>query len=353
MTAKGGKVTVLKRLQEIALEAHGTDRGELLRLLTQCVFSDRQPSAVEVALFADITLQLLAKVDPQTRTELATVVAHCEHLPAPLLSALCEDIPEVAAPVLVANPALGEETLKDWAGRLSNPHLAAIARRPQLTTAVTDLLFERGDMTVWRTVAANAEAEISPRFLRDLLAKAETDDELCVALTRRSDLPEADAEHLVMLVAKRLRGRIANRPAPQPSPTAAPAAPVTPPHLMDMAALLAQIKAGRLSVDAVVADLAGHDRCNDLAAILAHVADIDELSVLKVLVRSDASGAIKLLRGIDVSPKTFDVVVKMRRRRLGFSEAQVRFEREDYLRMDPAEARRTVAQFARKRHHAG
>lgn len=347
-------MTVLKRLQDIALEADGTSRGELLRLLTQCVFTDRQPSAVEVALFADITLQLLAKVDPHTRAELAAVVAPCEHLPAPLLHALCEDIPEVAVPVLAANPALDEDTLKDWAGRLSNAHLAAIAVRSPLTTAVTDLLFERGDMAVWRAVAANPAAQISPRVLRELLAKADTDDELCVALTRRSDLQEADAEHLVMLVAKRLRGRIANRPAPQPSPAAAPPAPVTPPHLMDMAAILAQIKAGRLSVDAVVADLAGHDRCNDLAAVLAHVADIDELSVLKVLVRSDAGGAIKLLRGLDVSPQTFEIVTKMRRRRLGFSDAHARFEREDYARVDPAEARRTVAQFARKRHqHQG
>ena len=95
--------------------------------------------------------------------------------------------------------------------------------------------------------------------------------------------------------------------------------------------------------------LAREDRHNDLAAFLANVSGVDELALLKVLVRADANGIMQVLRGLGVDEATWKQVVELRRRRLKFSDTQRRFEIDDFPRLSIDVARQTLAQFSRTR----
>jgi uncharacterized protein (DUF2336 family) len=55
------------------------------------------------------------------------------------------------------------------------PHRRAIARRPLIGMAVTDLLILRGDDSVRRALAGNVTARISPSGYQKLLEQAERD----------------------------------------------------------------------------------------------------------------------------------------------------------------------------------
>lgn len=342
---------MLESLREIAFDTAEESRSHLLHLLTRQVFVGRTPNGQEIAIFSDIAQRLLPQAKVDVRAELSEALAHQAGLPMPLIASLCSDVVVVAAPMLRRCPDLTEDDLATFAERLTNAHLVAIAGRTDLTVRITDVMIRRGEVTVMRAIAENTSAEISETSAHAMVDRAESDDELCRILALRGDLPQADAERLVMLVAKRLRGRMMQRPAaPEPHPAApvavAEAGPVKP---LEIADLIARVRRNETDIDTAVALLAREDRYNDLAHMLAVLTDIEELSVLKVLVRADANGIINVLRALGIAEQTWRLVVDLRRRRLKFSDTQARFEREDFARLPVAQAKKTLAQFTRRR----
>lgn len=345
---------MLESLREMAFDTAEESRSHLLHLLTRQVFVGRTPNGQEIAIFSDIAQRLLPQAKVDVRAELSEALADQAGLPMPLIASLCSDVVVVAAPMLRRCPDLTEDDLATFAERLTNAHLVAIAGRTDLTVRITDVMIRRGEVTVLRAIAENTAAEISETSAHVMVDRAESDDELCRILALRGDLPAADAERLVMLVAKRLRGRMMQRPA-APEPVApAPAAPAPvagggPVKPLDIADLIARVRRNETDIDTAVALLAREDRYNDLAHMLAVLTDIEELSVLKVLVRADANGIINVLRALGVADQTWRLVVELRRRRLKFSDTQARFEREDFARLSVAQAKKTLAQFTRRR----
>ena len=74
----------------------------------------------------------------------------------------------------------------------SQAHLAAIAGRSALGEQVTDVLVERGDVTVARKVAANSGARFSEVSLRSLVDRASDDGDLAHAVARRREIAARD-----------------------------------------------------------------------------------------------------------------------------------------------------------------
>ena len=58
--------------------------------------------------------------------------------------------------MLEGSPRLSETELIEIAQQKSQAHLLALSRRSSLTERVTDILVERGDETVVRSVASNS-----------------------------------------------------------------------------------------------------------------------------------------------------------------------------------------------------
>lgn len=322
-----------------------------MRLLSEMVFHDRQPTAQEIGLFADIALAVLPRASVGCRVEVATALAGSPGLPRSLLDALASDVPEVARPILAAEPGFSDDDLIAYAEHLTPAHRVAIAIRQRLAERVSDALIRLGDKAVLHAIADNLSAELSDWGAGRLVDESAGDGDLCRLMARREDLCEGDADRIVLLLAKHLRHRSA-RPASEPEPVAAPAAPAFDmpagkTHL-DVAELLARLKAGSMSLDDVLVVLAKEDRYNDVAKVLAVQAEIDEMSVLKVLVRADANGVINVARALEVGEATWLEIVKLRQRRLKFSDVQRRFEKEDFVKLTPAQARQTLAQFTGK-----
>jgi hypothetical protein len=349
---------MLDRLRSVLEDRSPESRDTLLSLLGGMLFDGRTAADQEVAIFADIATRLLPQAGIQARAGVATRLADRRNLPKGMVLALASDVIVVASPMLKSSQDLTEDDLADLALRLDDEHRLAIAGRESLSFRITDVLVARGDILVLRAVAENPGAELSVGSAHTLVDRAAADDELCRILALRGDLPADDAERLVLLVAKRLRGRMARR-APEsamaPVPVeiqAAPAAvlPPMPDRPIEIQKLVHDVKHGVRTLDEAVLLLAPADRYNDLATLLATVTAIDELSVLKVLVRADANGIINVMRGLEIGEEAWAQVVKLRQRRLRFSDAQARFERDDFHNMPVAKAKQTLSQFSHRRH---
>jgi uncharacterized protein (DUF2336 family) len=152
----------------------------------------------QIALFDDVLLRLTADIEMKARAKLATRLAGLDNMPAKLIRSLAfDDAIEVAGPILKDSPQLSDDDLVENASSKSQDHLYAIAQRLKLSEAVTDVLVERGDRRVVRTVARNGGASISFLSYAKLTARARNDTPLAVAMAKRSDLPR---QYFIQLV---------------------------------------------------------------------------------------------------------------------------------------------------------
>jgi Uncharacterised protein conserved in bacteria (DUF2336) len=87
--------------------------------------------------------------------QLSDRIASVDNAPERLIRRLAhDDAIEISGPVLTRSDRLGQDELVAIARTKSQAHLAAIAGRTELGEQVTDVLVERGDVTVARKIAA-------------------------------------------------------------------------------------------------------------------------------------------------------------------------------------------------------
>ena len=158
-------------------------------------YSDEQ-----ISLFDDVITRLAAQIEVTARAKLARLLAPVANAPVNTIKALAfdEEI-EVAGPVLARSERLDEETLRENAATQSQLHLLAISKRRILSEAVTDVLIERGDSRVARSVTRNAGARFSDAGIEMLVMRSAGDDVLAERLGLRSDIPR---QHFVRLIAR-------------------------------------------------------------------------------------------------------------------------------------------------------
>lgn len=162
-----------------------------------------------VALFDDVLLRLTADIEVQTRAKLARRLADVENAPPILIRTLAfDDAIAVAAPVLSASPQLTEADLAENAALKSQDHLYAIAQRPALSEAVTDVLVTRGDQRVLRSTARNQGARFSRFGFERLVAHAQSDARLALTVGRRGDIPRPCFLKLLETASAAVRDRL-------------------------------------------------------------------------------------------------------------------------------------------------
>jgi uncharacterized protein (DUF2336 family) len=169
-------------------------RARSLRQLTDLFIGRAEALGDEhVSVFDEVILRLAQDVEQRSRVELSTRLARVGNAPRKVVKRLArDDHAAVAEPVLERSPQLSEDDLVEVAGQKAQDHLLAIARRSSLSECITDVLVERGDARVARTVAENAGARFSKAGLSRLVEKAKGDAELRGVLRKRPDVP---AEH--------------------------------------------------------------------------------------------------------------------------------------------------------------
>lgn len=185
------QISLLGELEAAIQSGSSAKRTEMLRRVTD-LFVVTAPSVTpqQAGVFDDVFEQLIKEIEWKAKVELSDRVSPLGNAPDRLIRHLAhDDSIEISGPVLAKSPRLGEEELVAIARTKSQAHLAAIAGRPDIGEQVTDVLVERGDMTVARKVAANNGARFSEGSLRNLVDRATDDGDLASAVARRRELP--------------------------------------------------------------------------------------------------------------------------------------------------------------------
>ena len=147
-------------------------------------------SRQQVAMFDDVFLRLVAVIEIGARARLARQFATIGTAPPRMIRRLAfDDEIEVAEPVLTQSECLTDPDLVENANSKSQAHLFAISRRRSLSEVVTDVLVDRGDVRVVRSVAKNAGARFSDQGFGKLVGRVAGDETLAESLGLRNDMP--------------------------------------------------------------------------------------------------------------------------------------------------------------------
>jgi uncharacterized protein (DUF2336 family) len=173
----------------------------------------------QIAVFDDVLLKLAELVETEARARLARRLAALPDAPPRMIRALASDAAiEVAGPVLRYSERLEDPDLVENASTQGQAHLYAMSQRRALSEDVTDVLVERGDRRVVRSVAKNAGARFSESGFGKLVDRAGKDDTLAESLGLRRDIPRHHFLKLLHTASARVRSKLA---AGSPSAAAA------------------------------------------------------------------------------------------------------------------------------------
>src|SRR5204863_8549639 len=98
--------------------------------------------------------------------------------------------------------------LVEIASTKGQAHLLAISGRGAIAEPLSDVLVERGDHDVVRSVAANRGARISPNAFSTLVTRAAQDDELAEKVGSRRDIPPQMLRELMLQATAEVQQRL-------------------------------------------------------------------------------------------------------------------------------------------------
>lgn len=192
--------------------SHSTDerRAAMLRHLTDLfLVGSEEYSDEEIDLIDDVFVRLVSSIEESSRALLAIRLGPVASAPPKILRLLaCDDIIEVASPVLTQAEQLATETLVECARTKNQEHLLAISRRKFLPEAVTDVLVVRGDQQVVLSTAKNVGARFSGKGFDALVRRSKGDDQLGACVGSRPDLPPHMLERLLEAASATVRAKL-------------------------------------------------------------------------------------------------------------------------------------------------
>jgi Uncharacterised protein conserved in bacteria (DUF2336) len=182
---------------KVALASDSVARriGMLARITDLFISGAERYSKDQIDLFDDVMTRLARTVMAKARAEVAERLAPIAKSPPHLIHVLAfDDDTEVANPVLSRSECLAERDLLEAARTKSQRHLLAIARRRSLSEAVTDILIERGDRDVVRSLVRHSGARFSKTGLHRLVDRSRIDNGLVTELESRLDIDRYASE---------------------------------------------------------------------------------------------------------------------------------------------------------------
>jgi uncharacterized protein (DUF2336 family) len=200
-------VSLVGDVEDAVASGDARRRTEALRRITS-LFLQQAPHLKDahVAVFDEVILRLARDLEFRARLELAEQLADIGNAPVGVVRELASDRDAtIAGPMLERSPRLTEDDLVQIAGERGQEHLLALSRRSSLSERVTDILVDRGDTRVVRSVASNDGARFSSHGFEQLMDRARGDATLQAALRRRADLPPETLATLVTLAGEKVR----------------------------------------------------------------------------------------------------------------------------------------------------
>lgn len=321
----GSQSNLLESLEENILNGSDEQRVRALTRMADLFASGSTAySDEQIDLFDDIFTCLVATIESSALSVIAARLAPLEDAPPRLMGRLAinENI-EVAGPVLGKSDRLSDTVLIEVAQSRGQAHLLAIAGRTAVSSNVTDILVDRGNKAVLRSVTSNPGAQFSARGFDRLIERSVDDDDLATCLGLRDDLPRdkflrllskasaqvrekleqsvahptAEIDDIITKVAERIQSRSAGQSTPW----------------SDSRAIISALKMhGRLGEDEVRA-FAGAGRFIEVTASLAAMAKLPVEKVEQMFVSNHVEATLILSKVAGLSWPTARAILEMPR----------------------------------------
>jgi uncharacterized protein (DUF2336 family) len=209
--------TVLKEVEN-SIQLETQDRAaETLRRVTDLFlngaghYSDQQ-----LALFDEVYARLVEKIETAALAELSGRLGPIEQAPGGVIRRLAGDeCIDVAAPVLTQSPVLTSSDLAAIAETKSQDHLLAISQREEIDPLVTDILVERGNREVLRSLAGNTGAALSEIGYSRLIRKSQSDATLGEIIAGRNDISLIGIRRLLKRATKAVASSLLQKVQPE------------------------------------------------------------------------------------------------------------------------------------------
>lgn len=308
---------MLDQLKDLSRDPSPEARRKLLHSITDLFLIEADPADAVKDHYAQIADRSLAGMEGADRAVYAQRVAAAPTLPQTVARKLAsDDDVAVASVVLKLSPVLTDADLAAIAVTHSQQHLVAIAQRATLSETVTEVLVERGDGQVLRTVSGNEGAQFSGQGMSRLIERGAADPEVSRNLVSRAErLPPEQAQRVLQIAAAAGEGGAVGAPHGM--------ARQARERRLEVRILIADLKDKRRTLDDVIVMLSGQDRAFDLAQVLSHASSIPNAQILKALLQPDASGIAVACRSLAVSGAAFRAVLSLRAARLNQTPRQL------------------------------
>ncbi|WP_397402434.1 DUF2336 domain-containing protein [Phenylobacterium sp.] len=171
-----------------------------------CVTIERQPlSDEDRALAADILRVMAADAAELVRAAIVDTLRSSPAVPRDVAMRLARDVEAVSLPMLAFSPAFTDDDLADIV-RLGGPvRQLAVAKRPTLSSVVTDSLAEHGGERAVAAACANPGADFAASALDRVIDRFAASEQVLGAVAYRAVLPLSITERLVSLVSDQVR----------------------------------------------------------------------------------------------------------------------------------------------------
>lgn len=244
---------------ERAVAAH-----KLCRTIEKAALSDEERERAH-----DILRVMAHDAAELVRRAVAVTLKNSDVVPRDVALRLAHDIESVSLPILSFSPAFTDEDLAEIV-RLGGPvRQVAIAKRPQLSAKVTEVIAEVGVERAVEAACANDNADFAETGLQTVIERFEKSERVLAAVAFRNVLPPAVTEKLIELVSDQVLDHLVSAHALSP----------------DTALQIALGAKERATIDLV--DQAG--RTHDVKAFVAHLNKNQRLSA-SLLLRALAHG---------------------------------------------------------------
>ncbi len=274
----------------------------------------------EIALFNTLLENMLPAMATDQKQKVSEQLAPISSTSHKLAVSLASDEIEVAQPMLTQSEALQTEDILKIAKSMGQGHLLAISKRKHLEANVTDVLLERGEQPVKRSVAANSGAEISNWGSRLLVKLAESDEHIRNSMMERSDITETDLEKLITQMpgkqqdaVRALRKQnedLVHELFQKASRVVAETKLERKATRINVKVMLKEIRAGDLELGQAVTQLALSNNLFDICFLLAEMSGLEQKYVTNVMVRYDATGVAMLAKSLGITDREYASLCK-------------------------------------------
>ncbi len=307
-------------IEDAIQHADPKTRHQTLRAVTD-LFMSSAPGLDDskVGIFDNLFDSLLDDSELEGVLDVSKRMAPIGNAPPRLVRRLAEDDRiEVAGPILSQSPRLSETDLCEIAKAKGTEHLLAISARPSLTEPLTDILIERGNQDVARSVAKNVSAQLSRAGLEQLVRLAEHDNALSAGLSVRSDIPAERLQALLTKAAARAEQKLVDAAAAQ------------------RLVLSMQMSSGLAAADVKKFALAGNYEA--VVASLALLANLKYDAIENMVLQAETSGLILACKALGFDWSATVEILKMAAERSGLNESDINRAHTDFIKLSKSTA---------------